>query len=597
MNPDPVLANVERRKQLLDAARDNPQVQASIIDRCRADIFVFLDFFTWQINPRHVGLEVGPWITHPHQREAIIKTRQWLADGEDVLWEKARYQGATWMAILMEIHDALFFNYKKFLNISHTENAVDATDDPDSLFWKVQFVLDKLPPWMVKGAGRQRRGLIKFPATHSSMTGAATTERAGVGGRATWVLADEFAKQKDDFAILGQTADTGPRLFVSTHYGIGTAWYHLTQRPDIKKIVLHWSQHPEMNQGLYRSNADGTIEILDTKYEFPEDYAFVKSGKPTGGPYPGIRSPWYDKECLRRQNERDVAMHLDINPKASQSQYFPEMLIYRLRQESWLWKWEGDLAYDPDSAMPVGLIPRVGGPLRLWINPTPEGKVPKDAYVFGCDPSHGMGATPTCVSIGRARTGEKIGEWVSAHMMVPDFTRFFVALARLFTDGDSGAFLIWERMGPGELLTKRIIETGYRNFYYRQMEQGLVAETTDVPGWYPSPEATKILFDQYIAGLADGTCTNPSDRSLEQCLNFRYDARGYPEHPNEKSKSDPSAGGVNHGDIVRADALMWKVMKDKLVRQAAVKAEEIPVGSFQWRRELRTAAARLQEQF
>jgi hypothetical protein len=110
---------------------------------------------------------------------------------------------------------------------------------------------------------------MKFPATRSAITGAATTERAGVGGRATWVLGDEFAKQKDASAILGQTADTGPRLLVSTHYGTGTAWHGLTQRQDI----LHWSQHPEMNQGLYRFDAaTNTVEILDKEYQFPEDY-------------------------------------------------------------------------------------------------------------------------------------------------------------------------------------------------------------------------------------------------------------------------------------------------------------------------------------
>jgi hypothetical protein len=594
---NPVKVNLIRRRRLLRAARESAAVRWSLMQRCKSDIVFWMDHFCFQINPRQIGSEVGPWITHDFQRDAITRTRTWLADGEDVLWEKSRYLGATWMALLMEVHDALFFDYKKFLNISHTEAAVDAADDPDCLFWKVQFVLDHLPDWMRRGAGRQRRGVIRYPATKGTMTGAATTERAGVGGRATWVLADEFAKQKDDFAILGQTADTGPRLFVSTHYGIGSAWHSLTQRPDIKKVILHWSQHPEMNAGLYRSTDRG-YEILDKSYPFPADYQFVTGGTPNGGPFPGIRSPWYDRECQRRKNDRDVAMHLDINPKGSQSQYFPESLIYSLRKKTSLWRWEGDLAYDAEAAKPFRLIDRVGGPLRLWLNPTVDGGVPKADYVFGCDPSHGRGATPTCVSIGRSATGEKVGEWVYAHLSVQDFAKYFVALARLFASAESsGAFLIWERQGPGEMLTQRVIETGYRNFYYRHLESGLVGERTESPGWFPSPEATKLLIDQYIAALADGTCTNPSDRALEQTLDFRYDSRGYPEHPGEKSKEDPSAGGVNHGDIVRADALMWKVMRDRGTPAPGVEPATATVGSFQWRRELRAQTARLQEQF
>lgn len=596
-------ANCKFRKSVILAAQNSRPMQQVLMGLCRDDITFWIDTFCWQVNPLIPGAEPGPFILYDFQREALAKTMAWLSKRRDVIWEKSRDLGATWLALLMQVHQALFFDYQKFLDISHTEKAVDNRDDPDCLYWKVRFVLSKLPDWMSRGAGG-RTMMITFPATKGAMTGAATTERSGVGGRARWVFLDEFAKQKDDYAILGQTADTGPRHFVSTHYGVGTAWHSLTQREDIKRVVMHWSEHPRKNKGLYRSKPDGTYEILDKSFDFakfcrerqaaepeesfPDHYVFDTTGNPMGGPYPGIRSPWYDEECARRQNPRDIAMHLDIDVKGSVSQYFPAQLIYRLRQRTHLWVWEGELSYDPDAATPHALVERVGGPLKLWINPTAGGKVPFRQYVFGSDISHGQGATPSTISIFEVGTGRKVGEYENAHISAEPFAAYQVALARLFTDGDTGAFMIWERQGPGEVFSKRVIAMGYRNVYMKTSEEGLLEKRTDVPGWYPSQSARGILFDQYIAALADGSCTNPSDHSLEQTLNFRYDSQGYPEHPKQRqNKDDPSSGGVNHGDLVTADALAWKVVRDRLNKLVEEKKDEVPVNSILWRRQLR----------
>jgi hypothetical protein len=144
---DPKL-NSAKRDELLRAAYHDEALQDLLMRLCKADIFFWIDLFVYQMNPRRVGHEPSPFICYDFQREAVRQTKQWLAEQEDVIWEKSRYLGATWLALLMQIHDCLFFDYKKFLDISHTANAVDASDDPDSLFWKVQFVLELLPDWM-----------------------------------------------------------------------------------------------------------------------------------------------------------------------------------------------------------------------------------------------------------------------------------------------------------------------------------------------------------------------------------------------------------------------------------------------------------------
>ncbi len=77
---------------------------------------------------------------------------------------------------------------------------------------------------------------------------------------------DFEAAAEDDFAILGQTRDTGPRLFVGTHYELDSAFYSLTKRTDMRKIVMHWSERPTFSAGLYRTMPNSNeVEQLDPR--------------------------------------------------------------------------------------------------------------------------------------------------------------------------------------------------------------------------------------------------------------------------------------------------------------------------------------------
>lgn len=587
--------NVEFRLATYRRARDDAVFRAAMMKCCEEDLLFFIAAFGWQFNPKEIGREVGPFIPHPFQADAVAVTVEKLFERQDdVLWEKSRYQGATWLALFIFVGVSLFYTRKKFLWISHSEAAVDNGDDPDCLFWKIEFIHEHLPGWMQRGVKRSRKSGFNYVETKSVTTGAATTERSGVGGRGAAVGLDEFSKQRDDFKILGQTADTGPRLFIGTHYGVGTAFYELTQRVDQFKVILHWSQNPSLNAGLYRvDHAINRVEVLDKSYVFPADYQFVTNGSPTGGPFPGLRSPWYDRECRRRKNARDVAMHLDIDPKGSSTQFFDALMIHRLRQKTWSPLWEGDLHHDRDTGRPNRLVGVAGGKLKLWIHPTSEGRVEPGRYAIGADCSAGMGSTPSCVSIVNGATGVKVGEYMDAHIDPKEFGTLLVALSHLCHDGEgNGAKLVWEKIGPGEKVGKQIIELGYRNLYYRTNAFGSQTASSDEPGWNPTGATKRILLDDYRAGLDDGTFTNPSDRALEATLDFRYDRAGNPEHPGQAQTEDPSAGRVNHGDMPMADALACMLSRKMLenVGPAKKKPVTVPVGSLAWRRELHDAA-------
>lgn len=587
-------ANLRYRLKLLRLCRERPEYRRAVVEMCRQDIRFFVNCFVWQYNPKRVGSEVEPFVLWDFQGDLLDRTMHRLfVQQRRSLWEKSREMGATWLALILFDWACLFHRDKSFFTISHSEEAVDKAGKRNTLYWKVQFVHDHLPDWLLRGA-RKRRLSFEYPATRSSMEGGATSERSGVGGRNTALLLDEFSKHTKDREILGQTADTGPCLIIGTHYGVGSAFYDLTQRPDEQKEVIHWSLHPEKRKGLYESYPDSNaIKVIDTTYEYPPDFEFVRGGNASGGgPYPFLRSPWYDAQCKERANVRDVAQHLDINPSGSQSQFFDPLQINKL-VASCVDPWEGDLDYDPDGATPVKLRPEPGGPLKLWVVPTGDCAVPPSKYGMGVDCSAGTGRTNSVISVGDAATGIKVAEYATPFLPPERLAPVAVALCRLFADeSGQGALLNWEDKGPGLAFGRTLGQLGYRRLWPRE-GASLVRGKAQVTlyGWSPGTDNKRRLMDQYRGALYDRAFVNLSKLALEECLNYRYsDRRDAVEHPRDIDGDDPSGAKSNHGDRVIADAVMWlalvKLGAGVPGKPVAAALTPSAVGSLEWRMEL-----------
>jgi len=585
--PKDKLANIKFRVGLLTEARDNRNIQRGLIEMCKRDILFFINAFVWQINPKDLESEIGPFISWEWQDEALLETMSRLfEDQDDILWEKSREMGATWLALIIAIWLCLFHDNKLVLCISHSEEAVDKAGKKGTLFAKIDFIMKYLPDWL-KRRVRRRKLSFDFRGT-SGIAGLASTGRSGVGDRAAFVLLDEFSKQQNAEDILGQTADTGPRLFIGTHYGIGTTYHTLTQRPDLRKIIMHWSQHPDKAKGLYKSGTRGGYEAIDKHYAFAPDYRFVTDGTPIGGARPGIRSPWYDKEVIRRKNVRDVAMHLDINPAGSVAQSFDPLTIMDLISNyARNPEWEGDLLYDIDAGLPDRLVARVGGPLKLWINPTYLGKVPLGKYGAACDLSQGSGATPSCLSLGNLDTNEKVGELITPRLDPKQFAVLVVAICRLFVDeSGEGAELVWEIPGPGIFFGAKVLELGYRNLWKRVREDKLSDRVTESLGWNNTLDTKDDLLLQYRTALFARQFINPSEAALRQCDSFKFDpATGHESSSEERSPEDPSGARKNHGDRVITDAMLWLLMKAKERRPKQAMEQKIPYNSLAGRRQ------------
>jgi hypothetical protein len=588
--PDDPEKNVRMRIELLEECRTNKTLRAGIRRMCQEDIFFFCKLFVWQHNPKHRGDEVGPFIPWKVQIDWMTQTRaKWQGEGEDALWMKSREVGATWMALIMVLHDCMFFNWKNYLFLSHSEEAVEKSGKKNTLFFKLKFMLDRIPNWLKRGV-EKRKLAFNFTHTQSSIEGAATTERSGVGGRNTGIVCDEFSLHPKDFEIFAQTRDTGPRLFIATHYGIARKFNELCRDKDIFKLTMHWLHHPEKYPGAYvYLPSKNKVEILDKDYEFPENYQFVTTGFPRGGPYPCHRSVWYDRECKARKTVRDIAMHLDIDDKGSVEQFFDPLRIREWQatvcREPY---WRGHVLADEEGKL-TELKAGFDGPFLCWFDFTPEGKPPKGTYKIGCDLSMGVGSTNSSLSVLNARLGEKVAEWSGPFMPPKQLAHIAVALCRFFLDFDgNGAEIVWEKQGPGETFGNEIIRLGYgRCWNPRGGRDALTAEgpPSDKPGWTNTSARLGHLLWHYYDSLKDGSFVNYSKIALEECLNFRVMPDGEIQHGQYVSINDPTGARVNHADRVVADALACLIARGLQYREAPKEQQEVPYGSLAWKRQ------------
>jgi hypothetical protein len=152
-----------------------------------------------------------------------------------------------------------------------------------------------------------------------------------VAGRCGLFVFDEYARVPNARSVRDNTKDTAECRVFSQH--AHRARHRLPRALRERRgrhVRAPLDQHPEKRRGLYRYHPDKVppydVEILDKGYVFPADYPFVRDGTPSGGPFPGLRSPWYDEQC-RERSRVDVRTNLDIDVVGSTSQFFDATLI------------------------------------------------------------------------------------------------------------------------------------------------------------------------------------------------------------------------------------------------------------------------------
>uniref|UniRef100_A0A6M3KHT2 Putative terminase large subunit n=1 Tax=viral metagenome TaxID=1070528 RepID=A0A6M3KHT2_9ZZZZ len=532
-----------------------------------------------------------PFITYDFQDRALDILFDSLEESFDVSVEKSRQMGASWLFAIVMQYCWLFRKGQNFLMLSRSDEYVDRSNEPKSLFWKLDYIHANLPSWMMPpGWAKGKHRLVKRmvnPANGNTIVGEATTEDSGRGGTFTAVLHDEFGACDVGMGILKSTRSaTGTRWFNSTPKGTGNAHYRIVQlsrqnSKQVRPIRFHWSDHPDYARCIYKLNDQGQpkptrkTRKLELEAYLEENADLVASLKKRGfwDDY-RLRSPWFDTQCARATTKAEIAQELEIDYGGAGYQFFDARDIQNLIQlYCSLPKHVGDLEFDHDTLEPLGFRDHGQGSLELWcelIHNVP----PARPYVVGVDAAAGTGASNSVLSVWDAKTSEKVGQYVDPHIKPERLAKLTIALCKWFWD----AYVIWETNGSGRAFGDAVIEWGYGRFYKRPSKTE-TGETGANAGWAPTRDNKYQLLSQYRGALADRTVCNRSEQAMLETLEYLFLGNNWVEHSSLNENEDPSGARDQHGD--RCFVAGTKIATDLGEKPI----EQIAVGDSVWTRD------------
>ena len=267
------------RKELIPL----PTLPESVIDKARNDFDFFASTFLYTYDPRKPNPDekVVPFILYPFQESASQTIIEHITKKRDLLIEKSRDMGATWLILGIYLWGFLF--HKWHLKVgSRKDEAVDKYGDMDTLFERLRFMIRNLPAELRPFDERVhfREKLIRHPDGENAIVGEATTKSFSRSGRYTSILLDEFAfvEPEDSEAIWQACGDSTPcRIALSTPpMHMRGKFVNLRMSGAIDILTLHWTLHPFKDEEWYqnekarRSKKEIAIE-LDIDYTSSSD--------------------------------------------------------------------------------------------------------------------------------------------------------------------------------------------------------------------------------------------------------------------------------------------------------------------------------------
>lgn len=572
--------NLVWRLYLRNCLRDKA-MRRVIHEVCKRDILFYVNSFVWTYDPR-LKVRCIPFITYPKQDEFFLFVEnQYRITEEDgtpgdfgVL--KSRGVGASWSLMAYIDHKMRFFDDTSFLGMSRKEELVDNPDDPSSLMFKLNFIDERLPPWMrADWSARDRVHMrARYPKTRSIMTGETANENAGSGGRYSAALRDEEAKAPFGTHISRSLSHTTKmQMRVSTPNGVGNSYHAAWVKKSIPWFIYHWTDHPPYNRGLYEFEPKtGEITVHDKewheKYEKEHGEPYPFRSEPTdsdpGMPWEFMRSPWFDAEEDRADSRADIAQEIQCSFLGSGSPFFDAgKLASRREQCAAPPLWQGQIGelldvhgiYDADQRP---------NRCKLWMQVGSQGMPPQmTTYSIGVDISAGTGASDSAISVADDRTKEKLMEFKSSGVTPEDLATLTTYLCEWLTTSEGRPYLAWDGGGHGGPYGTAIVRNGYHPVYYHIKEVDDVPHEASRPGVPTNREIKIQMLSDYRSALFSGEYVTYSEETYAQCEQFVFDGKGGVCHQKSKSTENNSERGEQHGDVVSSEAILWLAMRSR----------------------------------
>lgn len=220
----------------------------------------FVEDWMSTFDPRNAGTDLPtsmPFVLMPRQWEYLEWLHERWKKREPGLVEKSRDMGITWLCCAFAVWGWIFHQGFTAGFGSRKEDLVDRAGDPDSIFWKIRFLIESLPAEFIPtgfDAGNRELNqhmLVKNPANGATLKGEAG-KNIGRGGRTSIYFKDEAAHYEQAESIdaaLSQT--TKCPIDVSTPNGEGNPFWQKRFGGRIPVFVFDWREDLRKDAAWY----------------------------------------------------------------------------------------------------------------------------------------------------------------------------------------------------------------------------------------------------------------------------------------------------------------------------------------------------------
>lgn len=560
--------NLQLRQQVFAATAASAEERELWYGRCQESPLLWLNLFAFTYLVKEIdadGIERPakhpfiPFITWPVQDDGIMQLVECIESGEDAIIDKSRDMGASWIVCALADWYWLFRPDSHSLLVSRVEDLVDAPGDPDTLFWKIDFLNRNLPPWMLptlepgayqRGGSCRSHMSLKRDDTNSTVMGQATTAHVGRAGRKTFVVFDEMAAIQHATAAWQSAADTTAcRIGNSTPLGPGTEFTkqrnHGLATGSPRVVVFDYSDHPGKGGGReWRIDEDGSrTGIVGLGYWW---------------------SPWFEAEWKRRQDPMDMAQNILHHHTTSGDLFFNSTVVTQHAQLH---------GRDPRRCEVLERTGKKDGEPEYYFVDDPQGRwycwfegerPPAERNFVGfADLGKGMGASNSVCAWMDVEDGAIAAEFVDPIISTHDMAEEVAIAGKHLFNGDYDmALLGWEVNGPGEDWHKDLLRHDYTFLYHRRQVGRRVEKRTKEYGWRSGRKEKRVLLTRLRRAMTRGGeedgVTIRSRLGLGEMLEYRYFDDGS-IGPSRTYKGNPMADETSgareaHGDRVVAYA-------------------------------------------
>lgn len=217
----------------------------------------FINDFGMTFDPRNVSRGVPayvPFVLMPKQVQVIETIYEHWINNKDLLIEKSRTVGMSWLAVALACTMCLFNNGFVAGFGSRKEALVDTNNDLSALLPKARMFLKYLPKRFLQGMNLAKDcPFLRLTFANGSQIIGEAGDNIGRGGRTSIYFLDEAAfierSEKVDAALIGTT---NCRIPISTPNGMANTFAQKRFSGKIDVLTYHWRDDLRLDDAWYR---------------------------------------------------------------------------------------------------------------------------------------------------------------------------------------------------------------------------------------------------------------------------------------------------------------------------------------------------------